>query len=226
MTRRLSLATIKVLTVAGSVTLVAMTIWTVPTAQSRSSAAFPSPDEWTPFTADATKTNAGGAVLGRFYRWSDGSTRLDSGPSRSDLRSIDIKNVGLERSFTYNEASGWTERPMKLRTGVLAPPRVRARDLADSPRMRFENREAFIRTDPGGIIRVVVPELNFFLVDFILPNGDRTRHDNVRIGEPPVEFLLPPPGAFVAYSPEFGGIIEHGPEDTVIDPDTGAVTFK
>lgn len=186
----------------------------------------PSPDTWVAFTAKATQTSPNGIVVGRFYQWPDGSSRLETGPTEGDMRLIDIKNIELERWYGFVQGRGWVEHPMKLRFKPQ-PTKLLAASLEGTNRVTIEGMEAFQRSFPDGRVEVVVPALNFWVVDRVTLGGSRTRFHDIKVGEVPERtLLLPPVGEQVRFSDEPRGIIQRGPEDVEIDQQTGKVRFK
>jgi len=191
--------------------------------------ALPGPDTWVAFTADVQRTNAAGAsvAVGKFYQGSDGSSRLETGPSLDDIRLIDIKNIALERNYHYVANRGWIENPMQLIPGMGFPPmRMGPQSLGRVSVMAYEGRAAFQRTFARGGVETVVPDLNFFVVDKHLPTGDRNRFFNIVPGEVDPTLFTLPDGVTATWDPTPSGIIMHGPNDTTVDPKTGAVTYK
>src|SRR5215467_16037222 len=86
------------------------------------------PDHWIAFTAAVVISGREGrAVIGRFYRSDDGSTRYETGPSAPDIRVIDIKNIAHERQYLFSDGA-WNELKLQLRkVGQLALPKYGAR---------------------------------------------------------------------------------------------------
>lgn len=189
-------------------------------------AVVPSLDTWVAFTAKATQTTPNGIVVGRYYQWPDGSSRLETGPAQDDIRSIDIKNIELERWYGFLQGRGWVEHPMGLRFKPQ-PTKMLARNLDGTNRVSIEGMEAFQRSFPDGRVEVVVPALNFWVVDRTTLGGSRTQFHDIKVGEVPDQaLLLPPAGEPVRFSNEPRGIIQRGPEDVEIDQQTGKVRFK
>jgi hypothetical protein len=85
------------------------------------------PSEWVAFQANVSKSGLGGKVVhGRFYRNQDGSERLETGPTISDIRVIDIKNVSKSKHYLFTAASrSWRVDPMLLPPSGYKPPRVK-----------------------------------------------------------------------------------------------------
>lgn len=189
------------------------------------SGVYPSPDAWVAFTANVTRTMPDGVVVGRYIQWPDGSSRYETGPAENDMRSIDIKNVELERWFGFLEGKGWIERPMRLRGG-FQPPKMLARNLTRATKITFEGHEAFTTSYPDGRTEVVVPGLNYWVVDRVTPDGLRVRFHNIKIGDIQDRALLVPPvNEAVRFNSAPTGIIQHGPEDVEVDA-SGKVRFK
>jgi hypothetical protein len=57
-------------------------------------------------------------VLGHFYRDSDGSSRLETGPVDGSVKIISIKNIGKATLYGKGSKGEWTSRPMKLKPGA------------------------------------------------------------------------------------------------------------
>jgi hypothetical protein len=107
------------------------------------------------------------------------------------------------------------------------PTKMLARNLDGTNRVSIEGMEAFQRSFPDGRVEVVVPALNFWVVDRTTLGGSRTRFHDIKVGEVPDQaLLLPPAGEPVRFSNEPRGIIQRGPEDVEIDQQTGKVRFK
>src|SRR4026209_1726831 len=85
----------------------------------------PAPTTWVPFSADlrlTAPTDRGGSV-GKFYRDENGSIRVSSGPSESDIRIITIHNIPKARSFVYSDGV-WESAPMQINSEGR-PPKTR-----------------------------------------------------------------------------------------------------
>jgi hypothetical protein len=159
----------------------------------------PSPDHWVPFSATVRRLEPGKAtdVVGKLYRGSDGSRRLESGPPKNRQAVISINNFTFQRTFGYGEAfGGWFEFPQ--RTSSIAP-------SSRIPKFRLDNQKYFehaavvaglevIRyTDPAGNVLLLAPSLNGEAVLTQRVDGTREELSDIVIGEQdPTLFELPP----------------------------------
>jgi hypothetical protein len=179
------------------------------------------PRQWIPFTALLTKIDDGNEQsAGRLYRGADGSQRLETGPSLSDIRVISIKNV--TKSKAYNMAGGiWIEHPMSLPPAGWHPPRV----LLNSPTYkRYQYKLALAKGQDGsltstvgfdayfreanGATQLMVPALNFFPVfRKTAHGGSMVFHDIVLTENPPAALFEPPADAAVGVDPRPAGIV-------------------
>src|SRR5690349_23823175 len=63
----------------------------------------PSTDHWISFDADLRIYHTDGAnASGRFYRTTDGSTRMETGPEGQEIQVIAIKNVPRQIYYVYS----------------------------------------------------------------------------------------------------------------------------
>jgi hypothetical protein len=172
-----------------------------------------SPRTWIPFSAIVTKPDpTGEVVVGHFYRSDDASERLESGPSLSDVKVISIKNMTQMRTYVFG-ATGWKSRPMRPATNpeVYQPPRMRlSAKLTRWPYTIAVSRgqdgslaskvvDAYQRVS-GGSTFLLVPSLNFFVIDRRDSTGVAiTFHDVDITQNPPAELFEPPAGVSVTF---------------------------
>jgi hypothetical protein len=172
------------------------------------------PEHWVPFEADVRITYpASVEVVGRFYRSSDGSVRLETGPSRDDVRVIFIRNV--PEAVVYGWSGGsWRKEPLVMPQFWVSPPRWRitqhwsrypyrlAIRLGESGDIAASDGFTAYRVlGPAGITKLKVPELNMFDAVIDRPDGRHETYVNVRIGEQPDWIFKPPVSAVVARRP-------------------------
>ena len=178
------------------------------------------PGYWVPFSADLRRIDErdGSLFVGRNYRASDGSTRNETGRSFENISSIAIKNIPQATFYLWNTRQGWTSQPMDLPPGGLATPRPRVFNRYNMTEVddTVEGLK-LIRLDTAGRALYQAPQLNLFTLLILVkcasdPNATcGTSHSNIRIGEQPVEYFLPPPDVQVFYVDTPGGIVRKEP---------------
>jgi hypothetical protein len=97
---------------------------TSPAASGVGAALISQPAEWVPFSAQLEKTTGGGErFAGRYFQGRDGSTRYDTGPGPvlTEVTAVGIKNIRLQKFYSFSRRSGWTEQPMQLPPGGWHP---------------------------------------------------------------------------------------------------------
>ena len=110
--------------------VLATMLTTVASAQERpvlpgaTEAMFPQPATWVAVSAVIERD---GVAVGQFRRAADGSTRIEWATPDASGRTIEIRNIGQRRFYTYGPATGWTAQPMLLPTQGWVPPRVSVR---------------------------------------------------------------------------------------------------
>lgn len=178
------------------------------------------------FSAEVMRSGPSHApIVGRFYQAVDGSTRLETGPSLDDVRTIDIANVTTQRTYLFARGRGWFEHPMRLLT-EYTPPQMSTEKVATFQRTTVEGFEALVRTAPDGRMQAVVPALNFFAADTVVPTGVRTLYHHITINAPIDRSLFElPPGVSATYNAEPSGIIEYGPDEAEVDAN-GKVKYR
>ena len=172
----------------------------------------PSPAGWVPFDATARRTDSDGKVnmVGRFYRASDGSTRLDTGPAGGPIGIIDIKNISNSTQYVMQSTGKWVSYRMKLPSSGYRPLKRRTTVVGLEPYAEtIEGFELYrYASANAGPIAFQAPSLNFFalVTEF---NGTRQEYHDVRIREQPKELFFPTPGTAVEDSGEYGGIVSN-----------------
>jgi hypothetical protein len=167
------------------------------------------PSAWVPFAANVTITKPGSSpVVGRYYRSSNGSNRLQTGPSESDVRVIHISNNVEGLGYLYNR-DGWIS--WKLERVPLQPTHFfRNHEWSDYPfKLALKNGESGSLTSTEGfkahlvvgqgISKLRVPELNLFAVVRQRIDGRHESYTKVEMAEPDDALFSPPVGAHVTF---------------------------
>ena len=176
------------------------------------------PGHWVAFAADMDNSAPQDAarparkVLGRFYRDDTGSERIESWPEPQPIEGltmivISIKNIPVERFYTYTPQTGWISQPMKLPPGRWEPRPLYA---TEDERRHIEQSEGLelYPTGPASEIRLIAPALNGAVVARrSSSNGYQRVLQNIKIGSQSAALFEPPPAADVLKSGEFGGIV-------------------
>jgi len=186
----------------------------------------PQPQGWVPFSADVQVSQPGQPlVVGHFYRSSDGSTRLETGPGDERVV-VSIRNIKRVTFFVKNPKGEWISRPMKMRPGVYMPGRMKATTAGlfnypfrlalregESGSLRADSgMKAYQYINPSGNVSLLAPELNFFAVLQVTLDGRSEQYSQIKMGEPDASLFEPPPGVQVTARSEPGGIVEHSPQ--------------
>jgi hypothetical protein len=165
------------------------------------------PPAWVPFSADVTVAKPNQTVVGRYYRRSDGSYRLDTGSSPDDIQVTYIYNASEAQVYAKKPVSGWTVHILPdMVPGRFDPPTTMANriDISHYPyRLAIRRGESGSLTategfpavqtlTPEGAVKLSIPELNFFEVEVRLPTGRHEAYTNIEIGEQPVSLFHPP----------------------------------
>lgn len=174
----------------------------------------PQPEGWVPFDADVMKEAQGSTqkIVGRYFRDSDGSTRLESwDPSDPTVRVISISSIPRARAYVYSPRIGWESYPMVLPPGGYRPLRHRleTKNLSRRPE-EFAGFEVYEYVGAVGDISYRAPGLNFFPL-FLQTgkDGQRTTYSNVQIREQdPALFDLPPGVSVTEKSTPRGIVLE------------------
>lgn len=171
------------------------------------------PATWVPFEADVTILSPGEPnIVGRFYRSSDGSTRLVTESEDRSQRVISIKNVSQQRLYILTRGGAWLSNPMTLPRNGWRPPQFAAgrAGIGEVPlSQQVEGFQVYRQTLQGDdVVHLRAPALNFFpIVRQDLLSGKRQIYSNIRLIEPPAGLFTPPPGAAVRDRPEPKGIV-------------------
>lgn len=171
------------------------------------------PDHWVALSADVTITKPGGSpVVGRFFRASDGSRRLETGPAPNNVQVVSILNASEGQEYVYSPGTGWFVRTVAGMTPGDYRPRVllsNRPDLSAYPyRLALRQGEsgsltaatgfrAYQQTAPDGTTKLIVPELNFLEAVMRSPNGRTESYTNIVLAEPPSAVFHPPAGVVV-----------------------------
>lgn len=175
------------------------------------------PDSWIALQADVSITKPDRArVLGRFYRSSDGSRRLDTGPGLDDIQATYIMNVAEAQEYVYSKATGWIVRSVPSMVGRDYRPRqtrpIRP-DVSDYPYALALKRgednslhastgfRAYQTNGPDGAFTLTIPELNHFVVLLNSGNGRSEAYSNIELHEPPAALFQPPERVIVSRQP-------------------------
>jgi len=185
----------------------------------------PAPNHWVAFSAKVEILSPGATVYGTFTQGPDGSTRKETGPAPGNVVVVDIKNIARGRTYRYHSANGWVEHPMRLPSEYV--PRVFAPHLLQNAQpVKYEALDAFTLTSPDARVDIIVPALDNFVVDRILPNGRRERFSDITILKDLSSMTFEPPaGVQAQYRDTPAGIIQHDPDDLEVDS-SGKVTWK
>jgi len=137
---------------------------------------------WVEFSAVMTKNEPGRPdSVGRFFRGADGSDRLESGPSLDDVRGIAIHNFATEHYYMWaNNGQGWHGFPMPLGRDGKRPQKLRANLATPTPQPLTHEGLAVVQVMAGAWTVRKAPDLNFFDVDKLAPNGARVVASNIR----------------------------------------------
>jgi hypothetical protein len=164
------------------------------------------PETWVPFSADVRITFPGQVdVVGRFFRASNGSRRLETGPSLAEVMAISITNFSDLTMYQYYGTTGsWTSSPTTPRGAEVQrwpkglanwspyPRRLAVRagesGSIDSDTGFFAYR---VSDDMGGF-KLKVPDLNFFDIVSAHANGRFEIYTNLRLDEPDERLFRPP----------------------------------
>jgi hypothetical protein len=187
----------------------------------------PVPRQWVAFQADFTKSNPDGSIIvGRFFRNTDGSRRLETGRSKDTIgATISITNVSQSKFYAYRASTGWEMHPMTLPRGGYKPLRVKlpssafrkypfrlalekGQDGSLQSDQGFEAYEALSAT--GGNQLLVIPALNLFEA-VRLRDGERIVYTNIELVDCDSSLFDPPSGAHVVVRSDPQGIVAQTP---------------
>lgn len=150
-------------------------------------------ETWVPFSA--TMRFSGEGVVpseGRFWRFSDGSTRSETYAAKD--MAITINNVAARRVYSCTGASGWVSHPLELPADGLHPLVLLATPGVRELPEKWEGLTVYAVTDAEGTERVIAPAINGFVVRRTGSKGPNVEVTDIVIGEPGVA-LTPPEGA-------------------------------
>jgi hypothetical protein len=185
------------------------------TVASQVSVALPQSSDWIAFSAAVEITEPGSPrLIGRYYRSSDGSTRLETGPEDGSMVVISIKNIPSETFYWFSPAPGrgWTAQPLKLPVGGWRPAAYRAEMKGLSKHSeRVSGYETYRYISNSGDISLLASELNCFpVMRQSLRTGRREVYSNIVLGEPVLDSMVPPPNVQVRKLDKPAGIVYEG----------------
>lgn len=169
------------------------------------------PSEWVAFQATVRISHPGSPVVhGRFYRSSNGSDRLETGPAPGDIRVVSITNVPQRlRYIGHPGRNEWTrfavnfpndgKPPVAYLTAAWSrhPYRLALLKGQSGALDATEGLNAFsVKLNSGSLV-FKVPELNFFEVVNQRPDGRHQIYFDIEFVEPDWTLFEPPPGAVV-----------------------------
>jgi len=168
------------------------------------------PDAWVPFTANVTVTFPGRPpVVGRYYRSSNGSHRLETGPTEHDVRVVFIKNIPEGVHYLRSD-SGWIREAEPGGTAQTSPPRFRKTPMWSEYPYKLAIRKgesgsvtsaigwtAYQVTNSQGVMKLKVADLNLFDVVTQRPDGRYEKYTDIQVGEPDPTLFVPPTGVAV-----------------------------
>jgi len=155
--------------------------------------------DWVAFSADVEATYQGEITsVGKFYRGSDGSTRLETGPPGEPPGVISILNYGRDREYTFTAPDGWVERELVRSPESKRPPRGLMQQAYESAGT-FEGFVVQKMTTVDGDVAILAPALDHFVLDLSSPSGVRRRYFNVRLANPSPHLFAPPAGVRVKF---------------------------
>ena len=169
------------------------------------------PGTWVPFSADLKITFPGQQdVVGRFFRASDGSRRMETGPSLTEVMAISITNFADLTLYQYYGTTGsWTSSPASPRGSEVQQWRKGLSNWSPYPRRlavragesgSIDSETGFFAyrvTDDFGGFTLRVPELNFFNIVSATANARYEIYTNLHLDEPDPRLFRPPPPAVV-----------------------------
>lgn len=164
------------------------------------------PDTWVPFSAVVQRFEPGKTtdVVGRLYRASDGSRRLESGPPGRRQSVISINNFTKSENYLYGERlGGWVKFPFPpAGENTRRPPKL----AVDNEKLflhpdKVEGYDVVRAVDPAQV-RLIAPALNGESLMRQQNDGTREVLSEITIGEQSPDLFEPPPGAVVKEAPK------------------------
>lgn len=153
---------------------------------------------------------AGLKTLGRFARYSDGSTRLESWDADDpSVKVISINNVADRKVYVYSPVVGWVSYPMVLPPNGYTPPKYRREVKNVTLRSeRFQGFEVYQVIGVAGDKWYRAPALNFFpLYEETAKDGQRKTFSNIQIREQNHVLFELPAGVTVTEKTEPRGVV-------------------
>jgi hypothetical protein len=173
----------------------------------------PSPTNWVALSADFAKDFPGDQidVAGRYFRASDGSDRLETGPANEPARVVFIRNIPestyYSRRVDKDGSVYWLSGPMQLPREGWRPSKMR--EIAGRIMLldqEYEGRPV-VQISSKGNVRLMSPSLNFLtVVSRDVVTGYQELYKNVRLGEQSRDLFNPPPGDTIRRTKEVFGI--------------------
>jgi hypothetical protein len=186
----------------------------VPNQAPQSGDAIEAPSSWVPFAASFRGGVPGAEkVFGRVYRSSNGSDRVESGPTADDLRMVYIRNT--QRNVYYArrgwEKPGgtvyWEQGPMQLDESGWQPVQMRTAPDRVVLAQRLEGRQVVQVNAGSGEVHLVAPALNFYpVLKTRLLTGEQWRTLDIQVGEQAGNLFEPPAGSEIRVTNRPGGI--------------------
>ncbi len=127
----------------------------------------PSPTQWVALSADFTRDFPGDQidVAGRYFRASDGSDRVETGPPNEPARVVFIRNIPestyYSRRVDKDGSVYWLSGPMQLPKDGWQPPKMK--EIVGRIALLEEEYEgrAVAQVSSKGSIKLMAPSLNF-----------------------------------------------------------------
>jgi hypothetical protein len=176
----------------------------------------PQPGRWVALEADVRIYQPNEPpMIGRYYRATDGSTRLETWMDGRPGKVVSIKNIPRSTHFTLTGAGNWISRPMRLPLAGWHPVSVRMGPDVERLPEKLQNLEVYRQHSRNdGRILVRAPELNMLaVIEQDSTTGWRKELLNIKVGEPDAALFEPPSNAPVKQFPEPSGIVVGQPGD-------------
>jgi hypothetical protein len=184
-----------------------------PASQSSSEARpIDAPTEWVAFSADFVKGQPGmPEVVGRYFRSSTGSDRLESGTPQELDRTVFIRNIA--QSLYYSKRKDldgktfWLVGTMKLPPGGWKPKQVAENDSTRVMLSQEVEGRQVVQVTSRDFVALMAPSLNFHtLVKRKISTGYYEIYRNVTIVEPSSDLFEPPSGVELRRTETVAGI--------------------